>query len=107
MRSSSVCSELVKGTVIGSGYLLVIIRLDIPEIVQPNKSFVSISITHMNYLHYISTTFRRTKHHRRVKQSQILLKVHLDVDIGDVKIKLDPLPNLSSIRNEFQYKFVV
>jgi hypothetical protein len=45
MRSSNVCSELVKGTVIGSGYLLVIIRLDIPEIVQPNKSFVSISIT--------------------------------------------------------------
>jgi hypothetical protein len=31
----------------------------------------------------------------------------LDVDIGDVGIELDPIPNLSSIGNEFQYKSVV
>jgi hypothetical protein len=31
----------------------------------------------------------------------------LDVDIRDVRIELDPIPNLSSIGNGFQYKYVV
>jgi hypothetical protein len=31
----------------------------------------------------------------------------LDVDIVDVRIELDPIPNLSSIGNEFQYKSLV
>jgi hypothetical protein len=31
----------------------------------------------------------------------------LDVDIGDVGIELDPIPYLSSIGNEVQYKYVV
>jgi hypothetical protein len=34
-------------------------------------------------------------------------RVCLDVDIGDVRIELYPIPNLSSIGNEFQYKSVV
>jgi hypothetical protein len=36
-----------------------------------------------------------------------LIRVRLDVDIRDVKIELDPIPKLSSIGNEFQYKSVV
>jgi hypothetical protein len=37
----------------------------------------------------------------------IQIRVRLDVDIGDVGIELDPIPNLSSIGNGFQYKSVV
>jgi hypothetical protein len=35
------------------------------------------------------------------------IRVRLDVDIGDVRIELDPILNLFSIGNEFQYKYVV
>jgi hypothetical protein len=35
------------------------------------------------------------------------IRVRLDVDIRDVRIELDPIPNLSSIGNGFQYKYVV
>jgi hypothetical protein len=35
------------------------------------------------------------------------LRARLDVNIGDVRIELDPIPNLSSIENGFQYKSVV
>jgi hypothetical protein len=34
------------------------------------------------------------------------LRVRLDVDIGDIRIELDPIPNMSSVENGLQYKFV-
>jgi hypothetical protein len=40
-------------------------------------------------------------------QSLFSLRVCLDVDIGDIRIELDPIPNMSSIENGLQYKFVV
>jgi hypothetical protein len=36
-----------------------------------------------------------------------LFRVRLDVDIKDVKVELDLIPNLSSIKNKFQYKYVI
>jgi hypothetical protein len=35
------------------------------------------------------------------------IRVRLDVDTGDVRIELDPIPNLPSIGNELQYNLVV
>jgi hypothetical protein len=34
------------------------------------------------------------------------IRVRLDVDIGDVRIELDPIPKNCSIGNGFQYKYV-
>jgi hypothetical protein len=42
-----------------------------------------------------------------LKHTRFLLRVRLNVDIGDIRIELDLIPNLTIIVNGLQYEFVV